>query len=102
MSRLEICPEEKLNLRIREDISTTPIKLNVQSAGVFEEDQIFYTNDDEETEEQIWQRKKDARSHPTNQAPDISLDKLSVHEKVYPQQTTLQRLSNITTMAIEQ
>ena len=102
LSRLEVCPKQKLILRIREDISTTSIELNVQSAGVIEEDQIFLTDDDEETEEQIWQRKKDARSHPTNQVPDISLEKLSVHNGVSSQQTTLQRLSNITTMDIEQ
>ena len=30
LSRLEICPKEKLILRIREDISTTPIELNIQ------------------------------------------------------------------------
>ena len=53
MSRLEICPKEKLILRIREDISTTLIELNVQSAGVIEEDQIFYTNDDGENDKQI-------------------------------------------------
>ena len=67
LSRLEICPKEKLILRIREDISTTPIELNVQSAVVTEEEQIFYTDDDEETEEQIWKRKQDARSNPMNQ-----------------------------------
>ena len=54
MSRLEICTKEKLLLRIREDISWTPIELHVQLAGVTEEDQIFYTDDDEKTEEQIW------------------------------------------------
>ena len=102
LSRLEICPKEKLILRIREDISTTPIELNVQSAGVTEEDQIFYTDDNEETEEQICQRKKDARSNPTNQLPDITLGKLSAHTTVFSHQTTLQRLSNPTTMAIEQ
>ena len=102
MSRLEICPKEKLILRIREDISTTPFELNVQSTGVTEDDQIFYANDDEETEGQIWQQKKDARSLQTNQVPDISLEKLSVHNGVSSQQTTLQRLSNITTIAIEQ
>ena len=47
LSRLEISPKGKLLLRIREDISTTPIELNVQSAGVTEEEQIFYTDDDE-------------------------------------------------------
>ena len=85
MSRLEICPKEELILRIREDTSTTPIELNVQSAGVIEEDQIFFIDDDEETEEQIWQRKKDAGSHPTNQVPDISLEKLSAHNGVSSQ-----------------
>ena len=67
LSCLEICPKEKLILRIREGISTTHIELNVQSAGVTEEEQIIYTDDDEETEEKIWKRKQDARSNPTNQ-----------------------------------
>ena len=58
LSRLEFCPKENFILRTREDISTTPIELNVHSAGVTEEDQIFYKVDDEGTKEQIWQRKK--------------------------------------------
>ena len=70
---METSPKEKPILRIREDISIMPIELNVQSAGVTEEDRIFYTEEDEETEEQIWQQKKDARSNPTSQLPDISL-----------------------------
>ena len=102
LSRLEICPKEKLVLRIREDIPTTPIELNVRSAGVTEEDQIFYTDDDEETEEQLWQRKKEARSNPTNQLPDISLDKLSLHKSTQTQTPTLQKLAKPITMAIEQ
>ena len=102
LSRLEICPKEKLVLRIPEDIPITPIELNVQSAGVTEEDQIFYTEEDEETEEQIWQRKKDARCHPTNQLPDIFLEKFSAHSGASSQMTTLQIQSNSTTMAIEQ
>ena len=64
-----------------------------------EQDQIFYTEEDKETEEQLWQRKKDARSHPTNQIPDISLEKLSAHSGASSQMTTLQMLSNSTTMA---
>ena len=73
LSRLEIGPKEKLILRIREDISTTLIELNVQLAGVTEEDQIFYTDEGKETEEHFWKRKQDARSNPTNQLPDIPL-----------------------------
>ena len=71
LSCVEISPKEKLILRIRKDISTTPIELNVQSTAVTEEEQIFYTDDDEETEEQIWKRKQDARSNPINQLPDL-------------------------------
>ena len=102
LSRLGICPKEKLVLRIREDIPTTPIELNVQSAGVTEEDQIFYLDDDKETEEQLWQRKKEARSNPTNQMPDISLGKLSIHRGTQTQTPTLQKLAKPITMAIEQ
>ena len=47
-------------LRIREDIPTTPIELHVQSAGITEEEKIFYTEDEDETEKQIWKRKKQA------------------------------------------
>ena len=72
LSRLKVSPKEKRIHKIREDIATTPIKLHVQSAGVSEEEQIFYTEDDDETEEQIWKRKKETREHPTNQIPDIA------------------------------
>ena len=102
LSRLEICPKEKLILRIREDISTTPIELNVQSAGVTEEEQIFYTDDDEETEEQIWKRKNDARSNPTNRPPESLLDHLGTHNKKLSQTQNIQRLAKPNTMAIEQ
>ena len=43
-------------LWILEDVATTPNELIVKSAGIADEDQIFYTDDDEETEEQLWQR----------------------------------------------
>ena len=102
LSRLEVSPKEKLILRIREDISITPIELNVQSAGVTEEEQIFYTDDDEETEEQVWKRKQDARLKPSNQFPDISLEKLRKHDSIYFQTPTLQKLAKPITMAIEQ
>ena len=78
LSRLEISPKNKFTLRIREDIPTTPIELHVQSAGVSEKEQIFYTEDDDEKEEQILQRKQDAREHPMNQLPDISFEKFTI------------------------
>ena len=54
LSRMEMDPTEKLVLKIREDVETRPIEVNVQSAGVSEEEQIFFTEEDNETEEQIW------------------------------------------------
>ena len=52
LSRFEADPKDKLVMKIREDIQTLPIEINVQSTGVSQEDQNFYTNDDVETEEQ--------------------------------------------------
>ena len=66
------------------------------------EDQIFYTDDDEETDEQIWEQKRDAWSNPTNQLPDISLEKLSTHKSAYLQTPTSQKLAKPTTKPIEQ
>ena len=37
-------------MKIRKEGQTLPIEINVQSAGVSQEEQIFYTNDDHETE----------------------------------------------------
>ena len=102
LSRLEISPEEKLILRIREDIPTTPIELHVQSAGVSEEEQIFYTDDDDETEEQILQRKKDARAHPAHQLPDISFEKFTTHKSQYHKLSTIRKLTSINSIAVEQ
>ena len=105
---LTTCPvskslqKQKLILRIREDIlPTTPIELHVQSAGVSEEEQIFYTEDDEETEEQIFQRKKAARDHPANQLPDISFEKVTTHKSDYHKLSTFQKLSYANSIAVE-
>ena len=39
---------------------------------------------------------------PTNQLPDVLLDKLSTHNRTYAQTPTLQKLAKPTSMAIEQ
>ena len=100
--RLEISLKEKLILRIREDIPTTPIELHVQAAGVAEEEQIYYTDDDDETEEQIWQRKQLARENPSHQSPDISFDNFSIDHSNVQRLSICQKLNNINTVAIEQ
>ena len=44
-------------MKICEDLQTFALKLIVQSAGVSLQNQIFYTNEDDETEE-YWRGKK--------------------------------------------
>ena len=41
LSRLKADPKDKLFMKIREDVQTLPIEINVQSAGVSQEEQIF-------------------------------------------------------------
>ena len=50
LSRMEMDPKEKLVLKIREVVETKPIEVNVQSAGVAEEEQVFFTEHDDEKE----------------------------------------------------
>ena len=77
LSRMEMDPKEKLVLKIREDVETRPIEVNVQSAGVSEEEEIFFTEDDGETEAQIWERKKQSRTNPTDQEVVIQIDAIT-------------------------
>ena len=58
-SRLELIVTERIRLNIREDVSTTPIEVTTLSSDVADEDQIFFTqtDDQDETEEQILQKK---------------------------------------------
>ena len=55
---LEFFLKRKVIPRFRKDIPTTPIELNVQSAGVTAEEKPFYTEIVDKTEKQIWQRKR--------------------------------------------
>ena len=102
LSRPEISSNEKLVLRLREEIPTTPIELHVHSAGVSEEEKIFYTADDDETEEQTLQRKKEARHHPAIQLPDISFETFTTHQNDHHKLSTLQKLSHTNSIVIEQ
>ena len=74
LSRMEMDPREKLVLKIRENIETKPIEVNVQSASVAEEEQVFFTEQDDETEAQIWERKKQSRTNPIGQEGVIQIE----------------------------
>ena len=66
-------------MKIREDVQTLPIEINVQSAGVSQEEQIFYTNDDYETEEQYSARKEAIRKNPATDEPTVTIQTLSTN-----------------------
>ena len=79
LSRLEADPKDKLIMKIREDVQTLSIEINVQSAGVSQEEVVFYTNKDDETEEQYWARKEAIRKNPAIEEPAVTKETLSTN-----------------------
>ena len=63
LSQLELKVTEKIRLKIREDVQTTPIEVTTSSSDVADEEQFFFTHtdDQDETEEQILQRREQSR-----------------------------------------
>ena len=74
LSRLEMDPNEK-KLKIREDIPTTPIEVNIESTGIAQEETVFFdpTNQIETTEKELWKRKEEARNAIPNDPPVITV-----------------------------
>ena len=66
-------------MKIREEIQTLPNEINVQSAGVSLEEQIFYTNDDDETEEQFWAWKQATRRNPATAETTTTIQSVSTN-----------------------
>ena len=64
-SRLELKVTEKIHLKIREDVQTTPIEVSTSSSDVADEKQFFFMQPDsqDETEEQILQRKEQSQKN---------------------------------------
>ena len=60
LSRLELKVTEKIRLKIREDIQTTPVEVTTSSSDVADEERFFFTQADknDESEEQTLERKK--------------------------------------------
>ena len=65
LSRLELKVTEKIRLKIREDIQTTPIEVTTSSSDVADEEQFFFTHADDtnESEEQTFERKEQSRQN---------------------------------------
>ena len=79
LSRLVADTKDKLVMKIREDVQTVPIEINIQSAGVSQEEQIFYTNDDDQTEEQYPARNEAIRNNPATEEPTVTIQTLSTN-----------------------
>ena len=71
LSQLEMDPNEKINLKITEDIPTKPIEVNIESTGIAQEEQFFHDPTDQQgtTEKELWTRKEEARNALPNDPP---------------------------------
>ena len=52
LSRLGLTPKQKVQLKLRDNILTSPIETNLQSLDVADEEQLFFLPDEEEESEQ--------------------------------------------------
>ena len=75
LSRLETDRNEKIILKIREDIVTKPIEVNIESTGIAHEEPVFFdtTDQQETTEKQFWKRKEQVRNAIPNDPPVITV-----------------------------
>ena len=63
LSRLELKVTEKIRLKIREDIHTTPIEVTTSSSDVADEEQFTHAVDTNESEEQTLERNEQSRQN---------------------------------------
>ena len=75
LSRLKMDPNEKIILKIREDIPTKPIEVKIESTCIGQEEQVFHdpTDQQETTEKELWTRKEEARNAIPNDPPVITV-----------------------------
>ena len=79
LSRIELNPKERVELKIREDITIRPIQVNLQSTDVADEEQLFFLPDETiETEEEIILQKEQARQNARDE--ETTKMKLAVKE----------------------
>ena len=75
LSRLEMDPNEKIILKIRDDIPTKPIEVNIESTGFAQEETVFFdpTDQQKNTEKELWKHKEEARNAIPNDRPVITV-----------------------------
>ena len=104
LSRLELKVTEKIHLKIREDVQTTPIEVSTSSSDVADEEQFFFTqtSDQDETEKQTPQRKKPSQKKAAewvvNQEPTLIKPSIKQFTKV-DGKTTSYSITGIKTSA---
>ena len=96
LSRLEMDPNEKIFLKIREDIPTKPIEVNIESTGIAQEEQVFHdpTDQQETTEKELWILKDEARNAIPNDPPVITVS--SYYANDLHKDTTIVNIAQIT------
>ena len=74
LSRLGMDPKEKIILKIREDIPTKPLKVNIESTSIAQKQPVFFDNKDQQetTEKELWKRIEDARNTIPTDPPVIT------------------------------
>ena len=94
--RLEIDPNEKIIFKIREDIPTEPIEVNIESTGIAQEEPVFVDTTDQEqtTEKELWKRKEEARNAIPNDPPVITVS--CYYAKDLHKDTTIVNIAQLT------
>ena len=85
LSRLELKVTEKICLKIREDIQTTPIEVTTSSSDVADEEHIFFIHADDakESEEQTFEWKEQSRQDAKQWAANEELPTLKTSVKEF-------------------
>ena len=79
LSRIDLNPKERVELKIRNDITIQPIQVNLQSTDVADEGQLFFFPEETiETEKEILLQKEQARQNARDD--DATKIKLSIKE----------------------
>ena len=79
LSRIDLNPKEKVELKIRNDITIQPIQVNLQLTDVADEEQLFFLPEETiEIEEEILLQKEQARQNARDE--ETTKIKLSIKE----------------------
>ena len=94
--RLEMDPNEKINLKIKKDIPTKPIEVNIESTVTAQEEPVFFdpTNQQEITEKEFRKHKEEARNAIPTDPPVITVSCYYANE--LHKETTIVNIAQLT------